>query len=754
MNFYSSWSAVTLSTTGAWTAVDLNALHSVPTNASFAILRVNCANASTYVGFRAYGSSTNILEFWGEGYSSADGVTQDVICPLKSGSFEYYTSVNNLTCYLVGYFEAEGVSLTDPVDVTPADPGAPADHPLLDGAWETIDCSGTIPTGNKWAVIQVTRNFSQTPASGINIRKTGEAEKYATYNGYNTRNSWFIVPLDASAQFDIYGGDVDRTSYPTASSSIYIHGYFTGGTNTSAGVSAVAYTDAGTWQTKTSGFTSKALVLWKLSHASGTPHPGSMASMGWRGNGVTAEYFADSCVNQTMVVQTDGSGNYQVQISAPPNVTTAFYEFGTIEQGATTHEEQVTEDAVAADTLDESFHTPEVTESPVATDRTNKWNREDPPTDDAVATDALIGAKCVAPPDDDAIATDTLAVARQMNMSEDPVAADILSYSRIGTTLATSRGTIGAVSGDGTGLFGNIVSVSTSVEIRGYGDGHTGYITSGSAALPVLATGSDDDGVGYGRWGGIAESLGQVLVAGDGTGLFGGLASGNAQVFVISDDSDSYSGLVGSGSARIYVIVGSGVASPVGYGEFTGSGSARLGVRSRVTRVESAGLAYSGGQPSVIVMDLGSGSVTEHTTQFNSWIRVGNKVYAASSSGIHVVGALPTDNGTAIAAEIAKDGVSGGAPFEKYFTDMYLLARSEGDYGVTVFSERTSGTNTMVDGIDRSHGAKVNLPRGVSGRVLGYAIRNSGGADFEIYEIEVLVTISENRRGRQVGARR
>jgi hypothetical protein len=148
-------------------------------------------------------------------------------------------------------------------------------------------------------------------------------------------------------------------------------------------------------------------------------------------------------------------------------------------------------------------------------------------------------------------------------------------------------------------------------------------------------------------------------------------------------------------------------------------------------------------------MNLKGLAPTLHDTAYNSMCVIGSNVYAASSSGLHLIGGH-TDNGTAIQATIGKYGTDFGSSLEKTITDAHFRILTNGNLTTSVASDRGNGTATLVDGISHYHGSALNLPRGSRGREHSFVVRNVDGSYFEISELELLMFVSGNRRGRRV----
>jgi hypothetical protein len=184
-----------------------------------------------------------------------------------------------------------------------------------------------------------------------------------------------------------------------------------------------------------------------------------------------------------------------------------------------------------------------------------------------------------------------------------------------------------------------------------------------------------------------------------------------------------------------------------GFVNLVGSGRAHIAVRAG-SPINIAGQRYE--VWNVYIMNAVHGAVTQHDTGVRSWCQIGDTVYVVDGDGIQKIEGY-TDNGDPITATLAKNHMDMGTGLKKGLEDLFLNLRSSGDFDVTVSSEYHHGTVELTDGIATLHGAKVNLPRGVRGRHVGFTIQNKDGADFELVDVELLYSLSEQRRGRQNG---
>lgn len=291
-----------------------------------------------------------------------------------------------------------------------------------------------------------------------------------------------------------------------------------------------------------------------------------------------------------------------------------------------------------------------------------------------------------------------------------------------------------------TGLVGDSATNESFVGVSANGEGLFGGIGEppivGSPEWPYSRLVSDGEGL----WGGIAEDSQLIYVDSTGTGLWGGFASGISLIGVSAAATSQPGSFIGSGESLIVLSsVGSGFVDGI-----IGSGSSYIYIDSHGTATGSA----SESAWAVFPMNVPLAAVSRYSPQYTAYAVSSGKSYAIINGVIRRIGER-TDNGTAIASIIAKSAIDGGSGHRKIATDIFMRLMSEGNFTVNVSSDRGSGQITITDNLARKHGSKGDLPKGVIGREFAFNIQNVDGAYFEIDELELIMALSEGRRGRQ-----
>lgn len=316
------------------------------------------------------------------------------------------------------------------------------------------------------------------------------------------------------------------------------------------------------------------------------------------------------------------------------------------------------------------------------------------------------------------------------------VVPDLYATSGTGSQGYSDAFDLAAVDVEGTGFNGAVGAAGTfDVAAEVSGTVAHGVIGTASVDVALEVSGSGEVGrVGSGSFDIAAEVAG--------TGSSGNIGSGSIGVEVEFTANPGAVGYAGTAGAFVVAVAIQGT----GYQENTGTAG------SFQVAVGIASLDAETGATSVITfsMNLATKAVTYQTTQFNSYAVVGGNRYGADANGIHLLGA-DTDAGAPIAAEFAKVGMSFGTSFVKCMTDMYLHMASMGAMQVAVNSGTASNTLSFGNAFLSIHGEKVNLPRGLKGRDLGFLARNVGGAFFEILAIEILLGEATRRGQRHHG---
>ena len=298
--------------------------------------------------------------------------------------------------------------------------------------------------------------------------------------------------------------------------------------------------------------------------------------------------------------------------------------------------------------------------------------------------------------------------------------------------------------GDGiTGLVGDSSANISLLQLEALGDGLYGGMgdppPAGFPEWPYIKLVSDGEGL----WGGIAEDSQSIYLDSSGTGAWGGIASGTSLIGVSSVATSQPGSFIGSGESLIVLSsTGSGFIDGI-----IGSGTSRIYVDSYGT-VNVTGLRDGESVWVVFPMNVPLAAVSHYSPQYNAYAVSSGKSYAIVNGVIRRLGER-TDNATAIGSIIAKSAIDGGSSHRKIATDIFMRLMSEGNFTVNVSSDRGSGQITITDNLARKHGSKGDLPRGVIGREFAFNIKNVNGAYFEIDEIELIMALSDGRRGRQ-----
>jgi len=144
-----------------------------------------------------------------------------------------------------------------------------------------------------------------------------------------------------------------------------------------------------------------------------------------------------------------------------------------------------------------------------------------------------------------------------------------------------------------------------------------------------------------------------------------------------------------------------------------------------------------------IVMNQHNLAITEYANcNFNSLVQIGDKVFLASETGLHLMGG-ENDNGTAIDAQVRTVLDDFGSPNVKNVSDGYLSVRaSETIMVATVEDDGTlSSEQEVYCGNTDLKNNKVNFAKGKKQRYWGVEIRNTNGGTLDIDGIDLNVNV-------------
>jgi len=185
-------------TTG-WQEIDISA--HVAADAALAVVFV-VYNGNVEAGVR-HPSSTDDLSAIGISGSS-DYFTAGIL----NQKIDLYKDSANITYYLVGYFNSsESGSFSSAIDKSLG----------TAGSWQTIDLSGDVPAGTKYACFIALNTIT---SYGYNLRNFGSTDDRKP--GYGTKVQGIVVPVDGSRRCEGY---IENLAVD-----FYLVGYITAGT--------------------------------------------------------------------------------------------------------------------------------------------------------------------------------------------------------------------------------------------------------------------------------------------------------------------------------------------------------------------------------------------------------------------------------------------------------------------------------------------------------------------------------------------
>lgn len=302
----------------SWQEIDISSI--VPVNTVIAVIRVvNDTGTVGDVEFRHPSTDTVDLQSdIGNGATEqGQWKNQEYYAPVYNQTIEISTDlesksggVGDFEYYVVAYItSAHGGILAERVDVTPTDPGQPADHPLMANSYTDIDLSSVVPVNTTFAIVEIT-SFGGG-AGGWNTRAKG-----TTMAGSNSSDGpshvHELVPLNDDRVFEFWGAAVDRSYWTAARMDLHVIGYITVGEIATDQTAEYWNTDTGdgTYKTKTVTSAPDAVVL-KCDY-----HTGHYFAI--RPEGQSDELYGGgvvSFVNSTYLVPLNSSGQFEMKFA-------------------------------------------------------------------------------------------------------------------------------------------------------------------------------------------------------------------------------------------------------------------------------------------------------------------------------------------------------------------------------------------------------------------------------------------------------
>jgi len=139
------------------------------------------------------------------------------------------------------------------------------------------------------------------------------------------------------------------------------------------------------------------------------------------------------------------------------------------------------------------------------------------------------------------------------------------------------------------------------------------------------------------------------------------------------------------------------------------------------------------------VLNTRRAALTEYSgLQVNSLAEFNGVVLGATPTGIVVIGASKTDNGTAITGTVRPGMVDYGEPHQKRVPRMYLNYSTDGDAEFSTITSQDGRRTYLLNsnGIKGIQQRRVPIGRGPKSRYWQYEYKNRDGADFAISSFE------------------
>jgi hypothetical protein len=234
---------------------------------------------------------------------------------------------------------------------------------------------------------------------------------------------------------------------------------------------------------------------------------------------------------------------------------------------------------------------------------------------------------------------------------------------------------------------------------------------------------------------------------------------GNADVSIsVPTPIVTANGLTGD-AAKVKIYAPAPIINAIGIPLFTGTavllspvaiinaigpntGSAQVTVPSAIFQAIGDGIAS---MDYVSVMNTLNLAVSRYTNyNFNSYCLLGNIYLGADETGIYQLYG-DKDNGVDIDMEIEKTGMDFGTALKKRVIDIFLELYSQGDFLFEMITEKGSQIYVENNGSPDLVTHRVKVGKGLTGRYLGFNIKNLRGRDFTLSQVSMLIDILSRR---------
>lgn len=151
----------------------------------------------------------------------------------------------------------------------------------------------------------------------------------------------------------------------------------------------------------------------------------------------------------------------------------------------------------------------------------------------------------------------------------------------------------------------------------------------------------------------------------------------------------------------------------------------------------------AGNTLTTIVVNLITNAHSRYTNYgFNSFFKFGNNYFGAKSDGVYLL-AGDTDDGNPILSVIRTPITDFDQPENKSCQDIFINCRNYGQLSAEIYTDERLKTNVpLTTPTSYNYGVKrkrIKVPTGILGNAWQYVIKNVGGINFTIFDLEVSV---------------
>lgn len=140
-----------------------------------------------------------------------------------------------------------------------------------------------------------------------------------------------------------------------------------------------------------------------------------------------------------------------------------------------------------------------------------------------------------------------------------------------------------------------------------------------------------------------------------------------------------------------------------------------------------------------VVVNVDNWEISEYTWSFDQLVKFGNQYLAVNSSGIYKLGG-DTNNGGIINSTIETGLDDFGASAPKRISNMYVGWKSTEDATLTLVMNEDEYEYDLISTDNKPESTRVNIGSPPLSRYVGIKIENENGADFDLYDMEMVLS--------------